>query len=633
MILNKSMKNILILIIPFLLFSVSPAEPDRFEILREKLETFSKTNVALNETVELSVNGADLSDFIRMISKNNELNISLQEGITGSVVNDFNNASVKDVFIYLCKEYKLDIEFIGNILFFKKYIEPVKKIEPVVKKIDVSYNDKNKFLSLNLKGDDVSEVAKVISKKSGNTVVVYPKARGVKLNSFIQNRPFEQVLEKMASSNGLIVNKTKDGFYIINKEIVQRKSNVNGSSSKNNSNEQISIAIKDDLFSIEANDAPISDIIMSLSEKLNVNYFFYGFPTEKTTLFIDNMTYEEFLAGILVGTKYTYKKADEVYLIGERKKEGFRSTELISLKNRSIEKVLPSIPQALKDGLDVKEFNELNGLVVSGASEQILELKNFVEAIDVVVPVVTIDLIIVEVNKSNGVNAGIESGIGTSPNTTTSNGTTTPGVNINLSTNAINNLLQSINGLGLFNLGNVTPNFYMNIQALETNQVLKIKSTPKIATLNGELATLSIGNQEYYLENNNQVVNTGVNQTLLQTQVYKKVEANMTVTIKPFVSEDEQISLTIEFEQATFTPRISETAPPGQKTRSFNSVIRVKNDDMVLLGGLEEETSNNSGSGVPGLSRIPILKWFFGKRVKEKSKTKLHIFIRPHVSY
>lgn len=627
------MKRLKIVFLAILLISVASVEPDRFDSLNTKLEEFAKLNPSLNQAVELSVDGISVADFLRMLSKSNELNISIQEGVEGNVVNDFNNAKVKDVLMYLCKEYVLDIEFIGNILFFKKYVPPVKIEKPTVKELNVGYNAENKFLSVDLKNEDVSEVAKIISRKSNNTVVVYPRARGTKISSFIQNRPFDQVLEKLAVANGLIVTKTKDNFFVINKEIVQRNRGNNKGSRQNNSRDLINISVKDNLFSIEANDAPISDIIMLLSEKLNMNYFFYGFPTEKTTLFIDNMSYEEFLGSVLVGTNYTYKKTNNVYLIGERKKEGFRSTELITLKNRSIEKVKEAVPTELTKNLQVSVFNDLNGLVVSGATEEIVELRNFVETIDVVVPVVSIDLIIIETTKSNGVSGGVQTGIGTSPTTSTSNGTISPGLDVNLSTDAINRLLQTINGLGLFNLGNVTPNFYMNIEALETNQLLKIKSTPKIATLNGEEATLSIGDQKYYLENNNQVVNTGVNQTLLNTQVYKSVEADLTIKIKPFVSEDEQISLTIDFTQASFTPPIGPTAPPGQTSRSFNSIIRVKNNDMVLLGGLEVESKNDSGEGLPGLSRVPILKWFFGKRTKEKSKTKLHIFIRPHVTY
>ena len=626
------MKNY-ILLICLILFSASLRSQDRLDVIKTKLETFSKTTPKLNEKVELSVDRVSVPDFLRLLSKSNDLNISVQGNIQGSVINDFKDAIVKDVFLYLCREYNLDIEFIGNILFFKKYVVVKKKEVPVIKKLDVSFNPKNQFLSVNLEKDDVMEVAKEISKISGKTVVVYPPARNTKLTSFIQNRDFEKVLDKITSSNGLIVTKTKDDFYIINKETISntnRQSRTNGR--KKSSSENIHIIVKDNLFSIEAIDAPINEIISKLSDKLNLNYFLYELPTEKTTLFVDNMNYEEFLAGLLTGTDFTYKKSNGIYLIGERKKEGFRATELITLKNRSIEAVKDKIPNSLTEGLSINEFTDLNGLIVSGSSEGIFELKSFIESIDIVVPMITLDLIIVEVNKSNGISGGVEMGLGEGANTTSSTGSTSTG-QVNLSTNAINRILQSINGLGLSNLGNVMPNFYMNIEALESNQVLKIRSTPKISTLNGQEATLSIGNTEYYLEVNNQIVNTGVSQNVLNSQQYKSVQADLTIVIKPFVSEDEQITLTIDLNQASFTPRISETAPPGQVSRNFKSTIRVRNNEMILLGGLEEVKKNNSGRGLPWVSRVWGLKWLFGKRIKEKSNSKLNIFIRPKVTY
>ena len=59
----------------------------------------------------------------------------------------------------------------------------------------------------------------------------------------------------------------------------------------------------------------------------------------------------------------------------------------------------------------------------------------------------------------------------------------------------------------------------------------------------------------------------------------------------------------------------------------------IKNGEMILLGGLDELKKEDSGSGTPLLSRIPIIKWFFSSRKKGKNNSKLHIFIKPTVVY
>ena len=53
--------------------------------------------------------------------------------------------------------------------------------------------------------------------------------------------------------------------------------------------------------------------------------------------------------------------------------------------------------------------------------------------------------------------------------------------------------------------------------------------------------------------------------------------------------------------------------------------------DLVILGGLERQVKNDSGQGVPVISRIPVLKWFFSSREREDSKNKLTILIKPTV--
>jgi type IV pilus assembly protein PilQ len=179
-------------------------------------------------------------------------------------------------------------------------------------------------------------------------------------------------------------------------------------------------------------------------------------------------------------------------------------------------------------------------------------------------------------------------------------------------------------------MGNLNPNFYLTLKALEEQGILDVNSTPQLATLNSHEATLSIGNTEYYLEEQSNYIGSQTPQ-LSTSQTYKPVNAELSITIKPVVSGDDQITLEIKVEQADFTERISKTAPPGSVTRSFQSIIRVKNQETIILGGLEQKKIQDSASGVPFLSRIPIIKWLFSSRTKVNSNSKLSIFIKPTI--
>lgn len=627
-----------------ILFFLSKAQ-DRFDLIEEKLNQLAKSYPGLNEKVELSVNAVSIQEFVRAIGTNNNLNVNVEPALDIKITNNFKNVSAKDVFIFLCKKNDLDILFIGPIMSFSKYTQPVNTVKPISKKnINVTYEKITDLLSYDLNNDTLGNVTKEITKQSGKNIIYSPDLSGKVINGFMQNAPFNNALEKLAFANDFKITLSPDNFYILEKNTPVQDQKVNtgntngnfgslGQSNNVSKNPNSNIIIVDGLISADAINIPILDLVNSASKELNKNYFLFSELKGSTTVKIKDATYDDFLKLLLNGTEYTFKKEGEIYLFGDRNLEGLRQSKLITLKNRTIEKILEFIPAELKKGIDLKVFEDLNGIIVSGSQPKINELEAFIRQIDLVVPLVHIEVIIADVRKSNTLSAGISAGIGSKPANAT-NGAVLPNIDLSLNSSTINNLISGINGLGIINLGSVTPNFYITLKALEEQGVLKLRSTPQIATLNGHEAKLSVGKTEYYLEVQNQLVNnTNVNQNLLQSQQYKPVNADLSLTIDPQVSGDEQITMTINVKQSSFTERISNTAPPGTINRNFESLIRVKNGEMIMLGGLEENSTSHSGKGLPGLSRIPVLRWIFGNRTKTKSENKLTIFIKPTIIY
>ena len=167
---------------------------------------------------------------------------------------------------------------------------------------------------------------------------------------------------------------------------------------------------------------------------------------------------------------------------------------------------------------------------------------------------------------------------------------------------------------------------------METNGNIKIRSTPKLSTLNGHEAVLSNGERSYYAVVRRDIIGSQNPQTT-EIRNYVPIDADLSISIKPMVAGDDQITMSINVLQSSFNEanRIDSEAPPGINSREFNSIIRVKNQDVVILGGLEEKLKNDSGSGVPFLARIPIIKWFFSKKTRIDSKKKLSVLIKPTI--
>ncbi len=297
----------------------------------------------------------------------------------------------------------------------------------------------------------------------------------------------------------------------------------------------------------------------------------------------------------------------------------------------SSESILTIIPDEIKRGLDIKIDKELNSFLINGPAANIDRFESFIKYIDKAVPVILIEVMLLEVNKSATVETGISAGIGDKPVTTS--GTVFPNVDINLGAQTINKIINGFDGFGSLNVGSVVPNFYLSLKAMETNGNLKIRSSPRLSTLNGHKAYLSIGETTYYVVTNQNFYGSQIPQAS-EVKNYQPIDAELSVTIMPLVSGDGQITMDIKVIQSSFNgQKVDKNAPPGINSREFTSIIRVKDQDLIVLGGLEESVKNDSGTGVPILARIPVIKWLFSSRKREDSKKKLSVLIKPTVIY
>lgn len=293
--------------------------------------------------------------------------------------------------------------------------------------------------------------------------------------------------------------------------------------------------------------------------------------------------------------------------------------------------LLTIFPEEILSGLDVKVDTELNSFIVSGPSENINRFETFVKYIDKPVPVILIEVMLLEVNRSAVIETGINAGIGDKPASTA--GILFPSSDVTIGAQTINKIINNFNGFGSLNIGNVVPNFYLSLKALESNGSVNIRSTPRLSTLNGHRAFLSIGETTYYVVTNQNFYGSQIPQTS-EIKNYQPIDAELSLTIRPLISGDGQITMDIKVIQSSFNgQKVDKDAPPGINSREFTSIIRVKDQDLIVLGGLEEKVKNDTGSGVPLLARIPFIKWLFSSRKREDSKKKLSIIIKPTAIY
>lgn len=408
-------------------------------------------------------------------------------------------------------------------------------------------------------------------------------------------------------------------------------------------------------------------------------------PTTSSSNRNNNISQESPL--VTKNKKFTYKKENNIYYFGTEHQLSVRNVEIIKLRHRSVnlmpntqsdlntsvvednfnrsnrnvrvspqgnlnnlntprpinrnyenqntlefegeeKDILDLIPEEVKNGLDFKVDTELNSIYVTGTGAKIQFFKDFISHIDKPIPVIIIEVMIVEASVSNTIETGVEWGIGNEP--TTTQGNIFPTTDIALGAKTINKIISGFGTTSAFNFGNVVPNFFATIKAMETNGDLKIKSTPKLATLNGHRASFSNGQTSYYAVTDRNTFGTD-NPITNEIRNFFPIDAKLGLDIKPYVTGDGQVLLNIKVVQSSFGNRIAEDAPPDINSRNFSSTIRMKDKDIAVLGGLEENFKNNSGTGIPFLARVPVIKWLFSKRTREARKSRLTVFIKPTI--
>ena len=644
------MKKVLIVIAISFCFLATKAQ-DRLQDVRYNLKAMAVDYPGLESPVNFSVNGTSIPSFITAIANTHNLNVSVANNVEGSVVNNFTNATVIDVFLFLCQKYDLDIEFAGrSIISFVNYDEEIIPQKYISKIPIIEYNDSSRLVSMDLQKDSLKNVVRYFSEKTGVNIVLDPLVKDDIVTTFIKNRPIESSMAMMALSNGLQVKKEEDYYWFEKVEAIpvntgnnknknKGRNNYNYSNSSNSNIYQKFISVENGVVNVTATDVPIIELISEVSKGMYKNFFVNEDITGNVSINVQGATYEDFLKYVFTGTKFGYKTFEGVYLIGTNASDGMRDNKVIEIKNRVVEGISALLPAYMKTGVDIMEYLGTNSLILSGPANKIQDITKMVEQLDQIVPNIQINLMIMDVQKSNLFVAGVQAGIGSQP-TGQTQGTlidANGGMNLNLSTESINNLVSGLNGTGLVNIGQISPNVYMTISAMEQNGILKVHSKPSLSAQNGENAKLSIGETNYYFESSNQIVpvnNGGNGQTVFtNTGTYKPLNANLSILIRPIASSDGHVTLKITVDQKDFTDRIGADGPIGTVNRSFESTIRIKNGETLLLGGLEQKKRENSGGGIPGLTKIPILKWFFGKRTKTKSDARLTILISPKVTY
>lgn len=178
---------------------------------------------------------------------------------------------------------------------------------------------------------------------------------------------------------------------------------------------------------------------------------------------------------------------------------------------------------------------------------------------------------------------------------------------------------------------NKNVNLVATVNALSSNGVLNLLSTPNILTSDNKEAEIFVGENIPFLGSVTTIGGTGNTQ-----QSVDRKDTGITLRITPQITEGEYIKMDIYQEIAALKPTTKsvDTVNPQDlitTKRSAKTSVVVKNDETIVIGGLIQGQETESVSKIPLLGDIPLLGWLFKSKVTTVNKTNLVILLTPKV--
>lgn len=179
------------------------------------------------------------------------------------------------------------------------------------------------------------------------------------------------------------------------------------------------------------------------------------------------------------------------------------------------------------------------------------------------------------------------------------------------------------------------------IRLLESFGTAKVLSSPRISVLNNQTALLKVVENVVYF-NIKSDTTQNVNNTLTTvTTTPQSVSVGLVLTVTPQISDSDNIILNVRptisaissFKQDPnpAIPAGLQNLVPQIRTREIESVMRVANGEIAVLGGLMEDSIDYNTGRVPVLGQLPVVGELFTSRSNAARKSELVIFLRPVV--
>jgi general secretion pathway protein D len=179
------------------------------------------------------------------------------------------------------------------------------------------------------------------------------------------------------------------------------------------------------------------------------------------------------------------------------------------------------------------------------------------------------------------------------------------------------------------------------VSLLESFGDVRVLSSPKLSVLNNQTAMMRVvDNLVYFTVKADTVANQNAAAVTTYTTTPNTIPVGFTMSVTPQISDKDVVLLNLKPSISRVIRYVPDPNPnlgvnnqgiPETQTREMESVMRVENNQIAVMGGLMQDSINNLTDAIPGVSRIPLAGELFKQRNDTSTKTELVIFLRPVV--
>lgn len=270
---------------------------------------------------------------------------------------------------------------------------------------------------------------------------------------------------------------------------------------------------------------------------------------------------------------------------------------------------------------------ETNSLVIVATPVEYKKYLDIIKRIDVPRNQVFVEVIIGEVSLDQGTQLGLEFWINRYLYRTSFG--TKGGLGVYKGTDDEGNILLP-SGSNFFLNGTLPgTQFEILLNALVENSKINIISTPKITVLENEEAEISVGSDVPVIASESAVYGGGgEGGSLYPFRSVQYISTGIILKVKPAILTDDKISLEIQQEiSEALENKKSDISSPEILKRTIKTTMIVKEGEIAFIGGMFQKKLSSTASGIPVISKIPLLGSLFRNTKKQIKKTELVVFI------